>query len=89
MLTICLVTAAPTFGDYDLSWSTIDGGGGTSSGGTYTLMGTIAQHDAAYLSSDDYELLGGFCPANLLAKSCGLSEKDRKSNPQEKSQKQV
>ena len=48
--------------DYSISWHTIDGGGGTSSGGQYVVMGTIAQHDAAYSASDDYELLGGFWP---------------------------
>jgi len=32
-----------------IQWSTIDGGGGTSSGGAYTLSGTIGQpgHDSA------------------------------------------
>jgi hypothetical protein len=29
-------------GDYALTWSTIDGGGGMSSGGPYVLTGTIA-----------------------------------------------
>ena len=33
---------------------------GVSSGGQYTLSGTIGQHDAAYSYSGDYELLGGF-----------------------------
>jgi len=61
-----LILAVPVFGDYDLTWHTIDGGGGTSSGGTYTVMGTIAQHDAAYSSSDDYELFGGFWPGEPL-----------------------
>ena len=29
------------FGDYDISWYTINGGGGMSSGGPYVLTGTI------------------------------------------------
>ena len=32
--------------DYSVSWYTFDGGGGTSAGGDYTLMGTIGQPDA-------------------------------------------
>ena len=46
--------------DYSISWYTIDGGGGTSSGGTYTLTGTIGQPDAGYHDEPPYELLGGF-----------------------------
>jgi len=33
-------------GRYEISWYTIDGGGGTSSGGPYKLTGTIGQPDA-------------------------------------------
>ena len=53
-------------GDYEISWSTIDGGGGTSSGGTYVLTGTIGQPDAARSSGGKYELLGGFWPVGPL-----------------------
>ncbi len=59
-----LVASAPSFGQtdghYNLSWSTIDGGGGQSSGGPYVLTGTIGQPDAGYLGGGNYELLGGF-----------------------------
>ena len=48
--------------DYSISRHTIDGGGGSSSGGAYTLIGTIGQHDAAYSEGEQYELLGGFWP---------------------------
>ena len=47
-------------GPYEMSWYTIDGGGGTSSGGSYTLTGTIGQADAGYHDEAPYELLGGF-----------------------------
>ena len=53
-------------GQYELSWHTIDGGGGRSSGGPYTLTGTIGQPDAAYSSGGGYELLGGFWPGGPL-----------------------
>ena len=50
------------YGDYQIVWSTIDGGGGQSSGGQYIVTGTIGQPDAAYSASGNYELLGGFWP---------------------------
>ncbi len=53
-------------GDYEISWSTIDGGGGTSSGGNYIVTGTIGQPDAGEMSGDSYELLGGFWPGGPL-----------------------
>jgi hypothetical protein len=52
--------------DYKLSWYTIDGGGGRSSGGQYELLSTIGQPDAAWSSGGDYELLGGFLPGGPL-----------------------
>lgn len=53
-------------GQYELSWYTIDGGGGRSIGGPYTLTGTIGQPDAAYSRGGNYELLGGFWPGGPL-----------------------
>lgn len=48
-------------GGYDLSWSTVDGGGYTfSTGGGYTLGGTIGQPDAGTLQGGDSALGGGF-----------------------------
>ena len=54
------------FCDYKIGWYTIDGGGGQSSGGQYVLMGTIGQPDAAYSSSGNYQVLGGFWPGGPL-----------------------
>lgn len=45
---------------FDLSWSTIDGGGGTSTGGAYSLIGTLGQADAGIQSGGSYTLEGGF-----------------------------
>ncbi len=50
------------WGQYEISWYTIDGGGGRSSGGDFILTGTIGQPDAAYSRGGSYELLGGFWP---------------------------
>ena len=47
-------------GGYDLSWHTVDGGGGPLSNGPYALNGTIGQPDAGALSGGGYTLLGGF-----------------------------
>lgn len=46
--------------NYSIDWFTIDGGGGTSSGGSYTLSGTIGQPDAGRLTGGSYTLDGGF-----------------------------
>ena len=47
---------------YDLSWWTVDGGGGSvadaSSG--YTLSGTAGQADAGLLTGGGYTIRGGF-----------------------------
>ena len=60
LLTLTWTALAQTGGDYDLSWSTVDGGGRGSIGGSYTLMGTAGQPDAGVLSGGDYTLQGGF-----------------------------
>ena len=56
----------PAFGQYAIDWYTIDGGGGTSTGGPYTLTGTIGQPDAAPSIGGNYELLGGFLAGGPL-----------------------
>ncbi len=45
---------------YDISWYTIDGGGGSSSGGTFSLTGTIGQPDAGHMAGGNFTLDGGF-----------------------------
>ena len=45
---------------YSLDWSTIDGGGGTSTGGIYAVTGTIGQPDAGRISGGNYSVDGGF-----------------------------
>ena len=48
VLTLSLLVTVATLGQYRIAWHTIDGGGGTSSGGRYTLTGAIGQPDAAW-----------------------------------------
>ena len=49
---------------YDLTWYTIDGGGGTSVGvgspNPNILIGTMGQPDAGLLTGNGYTLVGGF-----------------------------
>jgi hypothetical protein len=46
---------------YSIDWSKISGGGGTSTGGVYSVSGTIGQHDAGGpMSGGSYSLTGGF-----------------------------
>ena len=51
----------PAQAGYDLSWWTVNGGGGMfSTGGNYSLGGTIGQPDAGLLVGQGYSLAGGF-----------------------------
>src|SRR6266850_395886 len=44
-----------------IDWFTIDGGGGSSSGGVYSVSGTIGQPDASSaMTGGGYSLTGGF-----------------------------
>jgi hypothetical protein len=47
---------------YSIDWFTIDGGGGASTGGVYSLSGTIGQPDATVqpLTGGNFSLDGGF-----------------------------
>ncbi len=46
---------------FDLSWYSVDGGGGLmSTGGTFELSGTIGQADAGLMTEGSYALTGGF-----------------------------
>ena len=55
-----LLVAGVWAADYYLDWQTIDGGGGTSTGGVYSVTGTIGQPDAGAMSGGNYTLQGGF-----------------------------
>ena len=57
--------------NFAIDWFTIDGGGGTSSGGAYSLSGTIGQPDAGRMSGGGYTLEGGFWSADSLLQTPG------------------
>jgi len=52
---------------YSIDWFTIDGGGGTSTGGVFALSGTIGQPDAGGpMSGGNFSLTGGFWSLNAV-----------------------
>ena len=61
---------AQSGGQFDL-WSTIDGGGGTSSGGQFALSGAIGQPDAGALTGGNFKLEGGFWSGITVQQTLG------------------
>ncbi|MCA9283022.1 MAG: hypothetical protein H6812_10230 [Phycisphaeraceae bacterium] len=55
-----LVATTATLAQYDITRSTIDGGGNILTGATYTLSGAIGQADAGILIGGTFALAGGF-----------------------------
>ena len=45
-IAVLALTASIGLPQYWIDWSTLDGGGGTSTGGVYSISSTIGQHDA-------------------------------------------
>jgi len=66
-----VAVATANAGDFDLTWFTIDGGGGYSAGAAFELEGTIGQPDASYaLTGGGFELTGGFWAGAGAAAPC-------------------
>ena len=62
-LLLASAVLAQTGDGYDLTWWTVDGGGGTVSGSGYTLTGTAGQPEPGpALTGGDYTLYSGFWP---------------------------
>lgn len=62
-LCVSAATLAACFGtvaQYAVDWSTIDSGGGTSTGGVYSVSGTVGQPDAGRMSGGAFAIEGGF-----------------------------
>ncbi len=57
LLSVGVALAADGFA---IPWWTVDGGGGQSIGGSYTVTGTLGQPDTAISSAGPYGLSGGF-----------------------------
>jgi hypothetical protein len=63
VLGICwlAVLSANVQGQFAIDWFTIDGGGGTSAGGSYSASGTIGQPDAGGpMTNGQFSITGGF-----------------------------
>lgn len=58
---VWLATSLAIAQPYAIDWHTIDGGGGTSTGGVYSVSGTIGQPDAGpTMTNGQYAVTGGF-----------------------------
>ena len=58
---------------YSIDWFKISGGGGTSTGATYQVTGTIGQLDASgAMSGGSYSLTGGFWSLISVVQTTGL-----------------
>ena len=58
--------------DFAITWHTTDGGGGVSTGGVYSVSGTIGQPDAcSAMTNGQYSLSGGFWAAPLAVQTAG------------------
>jgi hypothetical protein len=68
---LLLLVASPVLaqsgGVYDLTWSTVDAGGASSTGGVYSVDGTIGQPEAGLLRGGDFTVGGGFLPGGEVA----------------------
>ena len=61
ILSLVLLATGAHAQSYSIDWQKIAGGGGTSTGGVYSLNGTIGQPDASgTLTGGTFSLTGGF-----------------------------
>jgi hypothetical protein len=73
ILLLSLLIPVPGFAQqYSIDWYKIAGGGGTSTGATYQVTGTIGQHDAGgAMSGGNYSLTGGFWSLISIVQTAG------------------
>ena len=72
-LSLWLLTLAAHGQSYSIDWYKVAGGGGTSTGGVYSVSGTIGQPDAGVtLSGGNYTLTGGFWSLIAAVQTPGL-----------------
>jgi hypothetical protein len=75
ILSLTLVLPAVGFAQqYSIDWFKIAGGGGTSTGATYQVTGTIGQPDASSaMSGGPYSVTGGFWSLIAVVQTAGLA----------------
>ncbi|MCI0536555.1 MAG: hypothetical protein L0Z50_15150 [Verrucomicrobiales bacterium] len=66
--------ASTAHAQFSLGWFNAQTGGGTSSGGSYTLRGTIGQDGLGSSSAGSYRVMGGFWSIAAAAEITGGSE---------------
>ena len=54
------LSVSSALAQYSIDWHTIDGGGGTSTGGVYSVSGTIGQTDSGKMTGGSYTIDAGF-----------------------------
>ena len=76
ILLAAAATAPPPAEALKIDWFTVEGGGGTSTGGTLALTGTFGQSDAGSLGAGTLEVRGGFwaAPGATATAIAGLVE---------------
>jgi hypothetical protein len=72
IVALCPTAIAQSF---TIDWFTIYGGGGTSSGGTYSVTGTIGQANTGVASGGAFTVISGFWPG-IVAESGVLPRLD-------------
>lgn len=60
VLALASIASVADAQNFVIDWSTVDGGGGTSTGGVFSVSGTIGQPDAGAMSGGNFALSGGF-----------------------------
>jgi hypothetical protein len=73
-LVLGLLTPVLALGQrYSIDWYKVSGGGGTSSGGAYSVTATIGQPDASSaMTGGNYSLTGGFWSMIRVVQTAGL-----------------
>ena len=74
ILPLCWLVSSLGFAQqYSIDWYKVAGGGGTGTGGTYQVSGTIGQPNAgAPMSGGSYSLTGGFWSLISVIQTPGL-----------------
>ncbi len=72
LLTVAASPASSFAQPFSIDWFTIDGGGGNSTGGGYSVSGTIGQPDAGGpMTNGVYSVIGGFWALPIVLQTPG------------------
>ncbi len=67
----CVLIPVLIYGQYAVDWHTMDGGGGISAGGGYTVRATTGQPDTGTSAEGGYELISGYWHPIVLLQTHG------------------